>query len=140
MEKHFDEIHALEENEFAEETVNNERPPIWGRYKEPQVAKSTHKIYAITCFSKLEEENGWPKFGAMAFMGWFSDRKKAISAVKVNACDINETIYNYAVIEEIEEGLYAYPRKRWLFKYSKTDDRYYGIEEPSFLKHIANIL
>ena len=100
----------------------------------------SNKIYTICCFSELCEEKGWPLFGTVAFMGWYEDKETAIEAVKENARDINETVYDYAVVEEIEEGLYSCPRRRWLFKYNRTDDRYYGIEEPPFLKHVANIL
>lgn len=95
-------------------------------------------IYAITCFEKLEEVNTWPDFGCTAFMGYYEDFDEADEAVRSNACDINEHVYNYAAIEAISPGLYAYPRERWLYKFE--NEGYVRIEEPKFMGHIANIL
>lgn len=97
-------------------------------------------IYAITCFTRLEEVNTWPDFGSMAFMGFYHDYDDATEAVINNCCDINETCYTYAAVEEIFPGLYAYPKERWLYEYDRESDTYKPIKEPDFLKHIANIL
>lgn len=98
-------------------------------------------IYAITCFTRFEETDlGWPNFGDTAFMGFYYDKETAIECVKNNACDIAETIYGYAVVEDIPPGMYAYPRPRWFFKYDREKDMYEEIEEPEFMKHIANVL
>lgn len=98
------------------------------------------KIYAITCLECIEEKNTWPYFGASSFMGYYTDKDTAINAVKENRCDIAERCYNYAVVEEISEGLYAYPRPRWFFKYDADKDIYFSVAEPEFMKYIANIL
>ena len=95
-------------------------------------------IYAITCMTRLEQNLGWPDFGSVAFIGYYEDKETAFDAVKNNSCDIAEKVYRYAVVEEIPPGLYAYPRPRWFFKYDA--DRFEEIEEPEFMKHIANVL
>lgn len=44
--------------------------------------------------------------------------------------DINETIYDYAVIEKIGPGLYPYCINRWFYKFNYKDDAYECIIEP----------
>lgn len=98
-------------------------------------------IYTITCMTRLEtDELGWPNFGATAFMGFYHEWDDAIEAVIENWCDINETCYTYAVIEEILPGLYAYPRPRWFYKFNIDTKMYEPISEPEFMKHIANVM
>ena len=98
-------------------------------------------IYAITCLTKLEEdERGWPDFGAIAFMGFFHEKEIAFDDVKSNALDIAECCYNYAVIEEINPGMYSLPRNRWFFKYCHNEDCFVEIDEPQFMEHIANVM
>jgi hypothetical protein len=42
-------------------------------------------------------------------VGYYFNKEDAVHAVKENACDIYECgFYNYAVIEEIREGIYQY--------------------------------
>ena len=96
-------------------------------------------IYTIMTMTKLEqdEKTKFPDFGSSSIVGYYFDMDKAFGIVKENVCDINETCYDYALIEEIREGLYqsASSDCRWFFKYDKDKDCYYQIEEPEFLKH-----
>lgn len=89
--------------------------------------------------TKLEqdEKTKFPDFGSSSIVGYYFDMDKAFDAVKENAYDINETCYDYALIEEIKEGLYqsASSDSRWFFKYNKNKDGYDQIEEPDFFKH-----
>ena len=43
-------------------------------------------------------------------MGYFVNLKDAISCVKQNCMDIHEEIYEYAIIESVEEGLFRYTK------------------------------
>ena len=97
-------------------------------------------IYTITCLETLEERNSWPYYGASAFMGYYFDKETALHAARENWCDIAEHCYHYAVVEEIPEGLYAYPRPRWFFKYDIENDNFNPIDEPKVMEHIANVL
>lgn len=93
-------------------------------------------IYTILVFEKLEmDKNGWSDFGSERLVGYYTNKEKAFDAVKCNGCDINETCYDYALIEEVEEGLYNPAFNRWLFKYNSDIDKYEPIDEPSFMKH-----
>ncbi len=94
------------------------------------------KIYTITCLEKIEEYNTWPSFGEMKFMGYTFDKQQAFELVENNACDINETVFDFVAVEEIYEGLYAFPRRRWFFQYDAGTDRYFQIEEPEIMKNV----
>lgn len=98
------------------------------------------RIYVITVAEKLNmDETGFPDFGSTSVPGWYPRKEDAEHAVTENACDINETCYEYAVIEEIEEGLYnpATSGHRWLYKYNRERNGYEPIPEPECLKHFC---
>ena len=65
-------------------------------------------MFFITCFEKLEEKNFWPNLGAERVMGYYYTFEDCDEALKHNACDMFETCYHYAVVEEIEPGLYPH--------------------------------
>lgn len=98
------------------------------------------RIYVITVAEKLDmDKTGFPDFGSTSVPGWYPRKEDAERAVTENACDINETCYEYAVIEEIEEGLYnpATSGHRWLYKYDREKNGYEPIPEPECLKHFC---
>ncbi len=105
------------------------------------MSRKPKTIYVITMCEKLEkdEETGFPSFGSRFVPGWFANKDTAFDAVKQNASDINETCYDYAVIERIKEGLYspAFKGERWIFKYNRETDTYEEIQEPDFLSHFC---
>lgn len=83
-----------------------------------------------------------PEFGSGRLVGWYSKFKDAYLPVSENCCDINETCYKYALIEECEEGLYnpASPSKRWWFEYNSEQGRYFKIEESDFIKRFCGFI
>lgn len=97
-------------------------------------------IFAVICAVKLQETDGWPDFGSTAFQGFYYEKETAFNAVRENWCGIDEHCYDYAMIESILPGLYSYPRCRWFFKFNRKKGKYEPIDEPDFMKHIANIL
>ena len=76
----------------------------------------------------------FPKFGATRLVGWYYKFDDGYSSVLKNNCDINETCYQYALIEECEEGIYHPAIKRWWFKYNQGKREYEEIVEPDFIK------
>lgn len=101
------------------------------------MSREPKKIYTILTMTNLEQgEHKFLNFGSERLVGWYSDKNDAFDAVMENACDINETCYDYALIEEIEEGLYrsAISGSRWFFKYNRDTRGYEQIEEPDFVK------
>lgn len=95
-----------------------------------------NKIYVVMVMSSLswDEQIKGIDFGSERIVGWYSDYKDAYEAVLNNACDIWETCYDYALLEEIEEGLYHPASSRWWFKHNLEENRYEEIPEPEFCK------
>lgn len=60
--------------------------------------------------------------------GYFKDKEVAIEAVKDNVADMWETMYDYIVIEEIDEGIHSFAEVVGWFKYNKEKDKYEPIE------------
>lgn len=66
-------------------------------------------------------------------VGYFKTFEEAEQAVIKNACDIWETCYDYAVIENIKEGLYQYDFNPTWYKYHKLTSGYVKCEQPDFV-------
>ncbi len=83
-----------------------------------------NKIYTIMVMTDLTQDvkTKCPEF------------EVANSAVTGNICDINETCYKYALIEECEVGLYHPAYKRWWYEYDREKEEYVQIDEPDFIK------
>lgn len=92
-------------------------------------------IYTILIFTKLEKDKYGPDFGCERLVGYYTDKDSAFAAVINNSCDINETCYNYALIEEVEEGLYNPAFNRWWFKFNYDRGEYEQIDEPDVVNH-----
>ncbi|MFD1357655.1 hypothetical protein ACFQ4X_07030 [Fictibacillus halophilus] len=66
-------------------------------------------MYFITTFTKLEKSDlGWRELGSQRTIGYFTSLEDARDIVIHNQGDICETVYHYALIEKIEEGLYPH--------------------------------
>lgn len=94
------------------------------------------KIYTIMVMTDLSfnATSKFPEFGSSRLVGWYSKFEDAYSSVIENNCDINETCYQYALIEECDEGIYNPSHKRWWFEYKQEEEQYKQIEEPDFVE------
>ena len=63
-------------------------------------------------------------------VGYYSIFEKAEEAVLENTFDIYETCYDYAIIENIPEGIYHYDEKPVWYKWNDVDEKYEKIEQP----------
>lgn len=94
-------------------------------------------MYFITCFQKYEiGKLGWPDIGAARTFGYYNDRDVAIRMVECNNLDIQERIYEYAVVEHIPEGLYNVAEERIFFKWNEDEEMFEIIE--GFDDHCGN--
>ena len=76
-------------------------------------------MYFITMYADLEDcEND------KSFVGWFKSRAKAINRVVNNAGDLNETVYEYARVSFIPEGIYMPPEEDIWFKFNPDTKKY----------------
>lgn len=96
-----------------------------------------NKIYVVMVMTSLswDEQIKEIDFGSERVVGWYSNYKDAYEDVANNACDIWEAYYQYALLEELEEGLYCPVQNRWWFKYNQEKDGYEEISEPEFCEN-----
>lgn len=67
-------------------------------------------------------------------VGYVSSYEEAISIVEKNCCDLYEAgYYPYAVIENVEEGLYQYDFNPTWFTYNEELDEYEKSDRPDFI-------
>lgn len=96
-------------------------------------------VFIVTTLEKLEKEIDhaeWLETGCISTVGFFHELAEAQRAVIDNMCDINETVYDYAIIEEMPVGFYPYSTNSWFYKYNYKKDEYEAIEKPAIVpKH-----
>lgn len=68
-------------------------------------------------------------------VGYVDTYEKAEQIIINNEYDINETIYQYAIIENIPMGLYQYDEHPQWFKWNDLLEIYEKCESPKFLKN-----
>lgn len=96
----------------------------------------TGPIYLITTFESIGFKDGFVDLGDRRSVGFRYTFDCAEQTVLENRCDINETIYDYAVIETIYPGLYQYAdgEDRKFYKFNYDTKMYEQINEPFELK------
>jgi hypothetical protein len=74
-------------------------------------------LFFVTTFRKLErQEDGFWDLGSQRTVGFYPTLEAAQDTVINNRCDLCETIYDYALIEEIGIGLYPAPVRQELYR------------------------
>ena len=79
-------------------------------------------MYFITCMEQCKTYLGFFYGGDTRCIGYYDDLSVAIKALNENSCDLHETCYWYAVIEEIGQGIYPSNKGEWWFKYDKDKE------------------
>ena len=101
--------------------------------------ENRQSYYFITVFEKLEiDERGWPNTGCSQCWGFYIDKDTAYKALHENWSDMEETCYEYAVVEEYHEGISGYTGFRQFFKFDLTKLGYMEIDEPEGYKHFCS--
>lgn len=96
-------------------------------------------MFFITCMEKISiDDLGWIDYGDKRTFGFYADYCKVKKALNTNRCDMNETIYNYAIVEEIDQGIH--PTVIWTkwFKWDREKQGFFEIEEPEETKLYTN--
>ena len=82
-------------------------------------------IFVVTVFEKCEPNNCYTAdIGCTRSPCFRHTFEEAEEVVKFNMCDIWETCYNYAVINEIGCELYPQSHMRKFYKYNKDINSY----------------
>lgn len=102
-------------------------------------------VYLITCFAEngvRHNKDGYPIYGSKQTVGIYLSKKKALSALARNACDIQDE-GKYAVLERTAGGLYSCPEVLGFFKYNPEKDGFEPTNEVislSWASHIWSIM
>ncbi|MCI8397739.1 MAG: hypothetical protein HFJ52_09125 [Clostridia bacterium] len=84
-------------------------------------------MYFVTTLCNVDEDK--------RCVGYFKTFEEAENIVLNNIGDINETIYDYAIIENIPEGLYQYDQNAsW---YQWNNGKYEKINKPDVYNHLV---
>jgi hypothetical protein len=101
------------------------------------------KIYFVTCIQYTADhldhiDLSKGKFDSRCW-GWYSNLEEAKQHVRDNVTDINECMYNYAVIENVPKGILPIDTKevQW-FKFNKKIDKYEECEKPKWSETTFN--
>ena len=102
--------------------------------------ENVKSYWFITVMEKIEKD---PRYlynlGSTRCWGFYSNKQDALDALHINATDMWETIYDYAVMEEYYEGIAGYGEESQYFKYDREKDGYFEIETPSFMQYFRAI-
>jgi len=93
---------------------------------------------SIQSHSFLSGDEDWPHFGDQRTWGYYDERQHAVDALHENRTDMYEGRYNYALIEKFGPGITPWCEERQWFKFDKTRNGYFEIEEPEFVKQVVN--
>lgn len=77
--------------------------------------------------------------GDMRTWGYLQNIEEATQALHNNVGNMRERLYEYAVIENISEGLFEFVKERRWFKWSDEKQGFYEINEPDGTKNLTNI-
>jgi hypothetical protein len=115
------------EGEFMDKELDN-------LFDDGMEYKELTSMYFITTLTDCSDNNY-----SSRCVGYVKDKEVAIDLVENNIYDIFETIYHYAVIERIPEGIYQYALDDdaiW-FKFNIETEKYEQISKPKELEHIC---
>lgn len=96
-------------------------------------------MWFITVLEKIAPvENSFPQFGDTRTWGFYSDRETAVQALHENRTDMWEYCYNYAVLEQFNEGIshYVFGSNQW-FEFDREREGYFEIDTPECVKNIG---
>lgn len=95
--------------------------------------RSDQPIYVITVMTKSARDgHGYCTHGNTRIWGFWYDKEIALQALHENWTDMWEYTYNYAVLEEYQEGTIArFVSAQW-FKFDRERDGYFEIEKPEW--------
>lgn len=88
-------------------------------------------MFFITCVEKIEiDELGWLDCGDKRTFGFYSSLDPIKASLHTNCCDMHETIYNYAIVEEFHGGIHPSVLSKQWFKWDEEKQGFFEIEEP----------
>lgn len=97
-------------------------------------------MWFVTTVEKMEpydDDPTWADYGETRCWAFYSDKKKATQSLHENWTDMRENFWNYAVIEEYEEGICNDTGNRQWFKWDEERQGYFEIDESEGVRRIV---
>lgn len=98
-------------------------------------------MWFVTVIEKLDADgygDGFCDTGDTRTWGFYSDVNDAISALHNNKTDMHECFYDYAIIEEYNEGICNGTLRYQWFKWDNERDGYFEIDEPRCVSRMCD--
>ena len=87
-------------------------------------------MFFITCFSKCENnEQGDLDFGDTRTFGYFDILETCKQALNENCCDMHEGLYEFAVIENIGQGIHPRAKEIAWFRWDVEKWGFFEIQK-----------
>lgn len=95
-------------------------------------------MWFVTVVEKMEYKSPYfANTGDTRTWGFYSEKNDAVQSLHENRTDMREYCYDYAVIEEYEEGISNDTGERQWFKWDEERQGYFEIDEPEGVKYIC---
>lgn len=96
-------------------------------------------MWFITVFEKCKPDPWYTvELCDQRCWGYYECEEDAVPALHDNRTDMHEGCYEYAVLEKIGPGISSYAGERQFFKFDRSRNGYFEIEEPECLRNIVN--
>jgi len=96
-------------------------------------------MFFITCFSKCKKnENERFDTGYTRTFGYFDNLEICRRALHENWCDMHEYLYEFAVVEYIEQGIHSHAKEMAWFRWDDEKEGFFEINKPECTIHYSN--
>ena len=96
------------------------------------------EYFFITVMERVDTDDlGWADTGDSRCWGFYRDKDTALRALHENWTDMEETIYEYAVLEGYTEGISHLTGYKQFFKFDIQRNGYFEIDLPKGYEHFA---
>ena len=105
------------------------------------------RVFFVVVFGKLKETGKSVRTGepimhrSSRTWGWFGTFEDAVEVIEKNISDIWECFYEYAMIDEVPEGICTFPRQEWWWKWEGDDKtgKYIPTTRPEDFKQVVGM-
>lgn len=96
-------------------------------------------MWFITVMEKCELDDEFiVQFGKQKVVGYYKEYVDALQEIHGDYTNMWEGHYNYAIVENMMEGVPTYCKERQWFQYDSDNKGYFETLEPKYVKHICN--
>lgn len=92
----------------------------------------------VKSIDELEDDKDACVSFSSACFGYYENFNVADTEVRNNTCDINETINDYVVIEEIKQGIHPHAEEKQWYKFDYDNYIYQPCDKPESIKMFCN--